>query len=101
MAAGQICFYGEEVSSRVERIEENLTGILDQLDILETEAEGLSVWWEGAAYTKWKDTLVKQEADVAVSVRGMNVVIGAVVELAGSLWAAEKKNRELVEQHLD
>ncbi len=96
MAKEQLCFFGEGVNSRMELIEGSLTKVLDQLDILESEAEGLGAWWEGTAYREWKDTMAGQLAGAEIHIRKMGIVAGTVVELGNRLCETEKKNKELV-----
>ncbi len=100
MAAEQIRLYGEGVNSRLEMMEKLLTSVTDGLDILETEIEALSPWWEGEAASQWISAAICQIAGVEARVRGMNVILGAVAELAGKLWETEKKNKELAERKI-
>lgn len=92
-----IRLYTGGLNDRLDLIEKSLTAVEDKLEILDTGAEALMVFWDSPACRQWRGELKGKLDQVKNCTERMDGLLLSVIEIAGMLEEAEKRNRFLVE----
>ena len=94
----EVRLYSKGLEDKIHDAERNLTVVLDQLNLLESEADRIRFFWDSPSYREWRRELERQTGMAAVSVRRLSRLLLAMNEIAVMLAETEKNNETAVSQ---
>ena len=92
----EVRLYSKGLEDKIHDAERNLTVVLDQLNLLESEADRIRFFWDSPSYRDWRRE--RQTGMAAVSVRRLSRLLLAMNEIAVMLAETEKNNETAVSQ---
>ncbi len=88
----EVRLFSKGLEDRIHAAERNLTVVLDQLNLLEAEADRIRFFWDSPSYRNWRRELDRQAGMAAMSVRRLSRLLLAMNEIAVMLAETEKNN---------
>lgn len=91
MSGWSIEFQTSALNQAILAAQEELTGMLDGLTVLESEAAKLSASWQGESFWQWEAKLEECLREAGVLAEGLKRLISAVYQCACALAQLEQK----------
>ena len=80
------------LNGKLAKVEEALTLLMDQMDILALEMEELKGVWQSGAYAEWREELARRILEWELCVNRLWELASQVSEAAEDLAKTEQKN---------
>lgn len=93
-----IQLFTARLNEKADRMQGKLTDAFDQLELLETQTEGLKAVWEGEASEEWFAQLQSCLDEGKTRIQEMRDLLSKVLEAAEKLVLVEEQNKKLVEE---